>query len=876
MDTQKNSKAISIKAIMKDPKLSGILFDAWDAPVGSTKRKRAKSILKSINNSSNNFVYKMDGQGGSSDPYGLNNPLFTNPFANQSNLTLSGVLNNNNASSNIYSPSQSNLTTGYNSSTGSLSQPTDLLSPLKKTVFVNTIDTLMPDKNTYSPNLMTLGTDSVPGSMYGPKVWQDFKASHPGIDWSYHVAIDGTKYPDANSQNAAFENIQSVGGTLYGKPKEGTTIGNYGYDAFINNPSLGMEFNPSSGTTDGTANLSNTLTGGDTGSSLFGTDTGESAAQELAFNTYKDNLTDALNDQMNIYQKMSDLLQKDDGIESIDKWYNSLDSSAKSYMSSVYDAVKAGYGPDYFAAKAINDEKALGELGLPKDVTNLLPLYYLSSAGELNELRDTIKKSYQLDTQLQRLTDLQNKGLTIDQDLSAYIRGKDEYLGEIDEMMTKFKKDMAYKDTSNPKVAGRMNNYLNYLTILYGRQNQRYIDFLKMGIDYHNATIAQATNLYKVSLDQAEYEYGQMASIIEGKYKMADKIYGEVKTMLGGLYTNVEARAAAIDQKEAYELQKLESLANIQGAMIENMTAMYEIENGTLSGIDPMTVAAYSEMVKNDVTTLSGIPDEKMRNAVALNLYSQGYTPDDGWDKFNETAIEFAMGITKKDDIYEFPSYNPQTIMDQVSSVNQNPEQSFSKFLEYMGVNLNSFSSSGDFSKEVENFMTWYRETESGIAALAAGGALSPEVIEKEFSPTGAYPTETEQLAILSLMMRLKEYDESGKFLRYKTKFQQSLGQGILTFFGQEGKLDEVESAIKAMMGMGFGGTISPNEDTIQKFENKFGSQFKDYTPFIFNYFNANGETGVRLWLEKSDEDKLYELKNGIVAQIIARDAPGI
>ena len=53
-------KAFAISSIMKNPKLAQAIWDSFDAPVGSTKNSKAKSILYSMKRTNN----IQDGQGG--------------------------------------------------------------------------------------------------------------------------------------------------------------------------------------------------------------------------------------------------------------------------------------------------------------------------------------------------------------------------------------------------------------------------------------------------------------------------------------------------------------------------------------------------------------------------------------------------------------------------------------------------------------------------------------------------------------------------------------------------------------------------------------------------------------------------------------------
>ena len=66
---------------------------------------------------------------------------------------------------------------------------------------------------TPSPVSAKLKTTSAPTS-----AWTQFQQQHSGRDWSKHTAISGSQY-QTPEQRAGWENIQAVGGTLYGAKK---------------------------------------------------------------------------------------------------------------------------------------------------------------------------------------------------------------------------------------------------------------------------------------------------------------------------------------------------------------------------------------------------------------------------------------------------------------------------------------------------------------------------------------------------------------------------------------------------------------------------------------------------------------------------------
>jgi len=62
------SKIIFMNTVLKNPVLGKKLMEAWDAPIGSTKRDQARSMLSSIKKATyNKYSRGEDGQGGVGD-----------------------------------------------------------------------------------------------------------------------------------------------------------------------------------------------------------------------------------------------------------------------------------------------------------------------------------------------------------------------------------------------------------------------------------------------------------------------------------------------------------------------------------------------------------------------------------------------------------------------------------------------------------------------------------------------------------------------------------------------------------------------------------------------------------------------------------------
>ncbi len=209
-------------------------------------------------------------------------------------------------------------------------------------------------------------------------------------------------------------------------------------------------------------------------------------------------------------------------------------------------AYAAGMGPEAFAMQEMQDRNILAKkLGMSPEAAKSLPQGMLST--QINELEDAVNSEFKIDDQLNNIEAKKKAGMTIEGDLTAYIRGKDEYLGKVDKLLDDTRTAMATMDTSNPDVKNNMNNYLNYLTILKGRQNQRYVDFLKTSVDEWDADMTNDTNRYNASLTAAEKKITRGTAV-------TTEVYNNVKDMLKDLYNSLgvmEDRQIKLNQANA-------------------------------------------------------------------------------------------------------------------------------------------------------------------------------------------------------------------------------------------------------------------------------------------------------------------------------------
>jgi len=237
-------------------------------------------------------------------------------------------------------------------------------------------------------------------------------------------------------------------------------------------------------------------------------------------------------------------------------------------------AVESGVGRETFAQQALVDKEMLaGILNIPKEALDWLPEGGFLS-DYLDDLKEQTKKQYQLDTQLDRLLKMENAGANVEGDLTNYIKGKDQYLGQLDKLYDTASTQISNMDLSDPSLKKRMGNYLNYLTILKGRQNQRYIDYLNNSVKEFDAKLERMSNLYQYSKEKFDEDY---ADLKDG----ATEKYNSLKTMLTEQYDNVASREEEDYNSSKRKLDLIASSLAITQATIENQRLQDEISGVT-------------------------------------------------------------------------------------------------------------------------------------------------------------------------------------------------------------------------------------------------------------------------------------------------------
>ena len=207
------------------------------------------------------------------------------------------------------------------------------------------------------------------------------------------------------------------------------------------------------------------------------------------------------------------------------------------------DALAANTGPSSFAYGAMNDINALRELmpGVPDDQ---LPVG-ASLTGQIVDIKDALKKEYDIEGLTNRLNQKISQGSTLESDLNDFIRGKDEYLNQVDGMLTTARKSAL--DMSGGPDAGVMANYVDYLTTLKGRQNKRYIEFYNGAISQYNGELTALQSQLQTQTGAYEEELKDRSSIKQDDY---NRIFSSLTEMYN---------AAEDAPRKQYELGILQS-----------------------------------------------------------------------------------------------------------------------------------------------------------------------------------------------------------------------------------------------------------------------------------------------------------------------------
>lgn len=179
----------------------------------------------------------------------------------------------------------------------------------------------------------------------------------------------------------------------------------------------------------------------------------------------------------------------------------------------------------------------------------------------LDDLDSRIKKDFKVDEIEQSLNDITSMKANFVPTMENYIRGRDEYLKFVDNLIDQTNDSLMKMDTDNPAVKKQMDTYLTYLYTLKGRQNQRYGQFLNNAIADYNADFERVQNQYNTV-------YKQYNDTITRKATIAQNEYNTLYNTMADLYKNLEEAPIRKLNQVVLEQQVLQlHLKNIESDM---------------------------------------------------------------------------------------------------------------------------------------------------------------------------------------------------------------------------------------------------------------------------------------------------------------------
>lgn len=544
-------KTDALKTAMRNPKLSKIILEAAKSPMGSTKRFHADNVLGSLHNAHINHAQKMGliqpppiimmapagkGQGGKSDM------MMSPPPPAPTYLSLKPILNHYDFTAVPVAKPPMNLTPPqYTGQGGGQPQNTTYQAPRALQWLKTGIQGVKNFLGQATSGLANVSAQQQSGlGALGTTVGKVAATVPLGISAAAEQVGNVGKYAFGNPNDPYTTIGQTAGSQLISKmfPSAASaqtqpSVPSQNFPNITSNPALSPEnvvykpevSSPPSPTADT-----------NTGNLAYG------PAIPEGFTRTTDNTGD---------QATGNPL---------------VDYLLKSY--------KEGIGRNAFALGVMSDSSKLQSLfpGVPVDQ---IPVG-ASLAGQLTDLQNSLKKEYHLDQLRDNLLQQVKVGQTAPDDLTAYIRGKDDYLNTVDKMLQKSNDQfLSASNRSDPFYAKSMGQYINYLTILKGRQTQRYVDFLNTGINSQNATIKNLQDTYNSLADQANQLFQQKSAITTEQYN-------QTKDTLMEMYDNTAKRADLLNSNsQLYKDQQASNLKSLSDVInvVKNISGSQARQN---------------------------------------------------------------------------------------------------------------------------------------------------------------------------------------------------------------------------------------------------------------------------------------------------------
>ncbi len=583
-------KVAMLKSMMGDPKLAKIISESVKSPIGSTKRAQAKSVVS--------ILKKINRQG----PDGMGGSGFSQPIAQQP-TTVPSYSNNYSNNMVIFpaAPKFKVKPTGSNNGPsmgnkdgmgGPGDVDTNIFTPVPKTNTSATrpMASIGTPSITY-PALSGIGNYANPFQTSDKPVVSPFTSTQSNPYMSVAPKINTGTLGTPSSSIGDF--VSNFGNSSRMTPQDNTQ-----WNTSVQEPNASMAPTGAQTPTDTSSGVTTPPVGGQTPGQI----------------------TPASDVKTPVYTPPSGSTQT--GSQTQNQGTVKTQTSPSSY-GNVSSAVANNTGPGAFAINTMGDMEALKKMfpGVPEDQ---LPIG-ASLSKTVDALDVALKKEYNVDTLGNQLNNLLRTGATLKDDLTNYIRGKDDYVSYVDGLIDRTKSDMFKRsDMADPRVQNSMTQYMNYLYTLKGRQNQRYVDFLNSAVNQYNGNLTNLQNSYNTASTMYQNALTRKSGIAQAEYT-------NIYNALSDMYTQ-----AADAPKKEIELQYLrEQLLNAQ---LNNVKLTKDAFGGTGDTQYIEEINKYKDYIYDKDGNLK--PDVNLTSWVN-DLANQGYSP-------KGVAVAFQNGMMNK------------------------------------------------------------------------------------------------------------------------------------------------------------------------------------------------------------------------------------
>lgn len=472
----KKNKLETLEFLMSNEKTSKIIKEAFDAPLGSTKREKARAILSILKRASGE-----DGRGSaatymaeekSSEPkkeYGFENYVVF-----------------------PYVPDPSEDGQGQGEATN------DYWSNLKNTTIGGSI----------------LGTAEKAGNTIGNAL-----GSYVDTFWNKNP-ISLTNLP--NTLLNYNKSVLGQASKLIPQEVKDVNTALYGYD-----PKTGLKIGETPGvkTTPQTSTSQQYPSTPNYNPSIFKTQEAKESPYAIAPEGDADTTGETpATDQESLTSLYDNLLNSDYGLKKVE---NPTTNEEKLYNMAI-DAIARNTGSELFASSVLGN----------KNYSSLIPGAEDFFGKSLSDIRkensDLLKEEYGVDELKNEVLNITKRNSTLKTDATNYIKGKDEYVKTLDAKLNEANDRYLSGDVSDPALQKSYENYKNYLTILKGRQEQNYQDYLQQTVDMANAELSTLSNAYNDSITSFN-------SAITNVNASDEETYNNIKNSLTGMYTSLSA-----------------------------------------------------------------------------------------------------------------------------------------------------------------------------------------------------------------------------------------------------------------------------------------------------------------------------------------------